>query len=184
VKCDLCSGKATIHLTDIVNGQKKEVHLCHKCAEAQKLVAHQQLNLSAILQTVIGQHVGALTDELARLTCPACGIKYMEFRAAGRLGCPYDYQVFAKALRPLLKRIHRGMRHVGKVPRRRARVEVTPGELLDTREQLGQALRLERERELLELRRKLRSAVEKEAYEEAARLRDLLRQKEAAYESG
>jgi len=166
VKCSFCSKPATIHLTDIIQGHKKEMHLCQQCAEEQQLVTpQQQLSLSSILQTVIGQHVGALTDELARLTCPACGIKYMEFRAGGRLGCPHDYQVFRKPLLTLLKRIHRRTRHAGKVPvhsRRRAALQA----------------------EVLELRRQLRSAVEKEAYEEAARLRDQLRHKETAYESG
>jgi protein arginine kinase activator len=166
VKCDFCSKPATIHLTDIIQGLKKEIHLCQQCAEEQQLVLpQQQLSLSSILQTVIGQHVGALTDELARLTCPACGIKYMEFRAGGRLGCPHDYQVFHKPLLALLKRIHRKTRHVGKVPRHSQR-------------------RANLEAEVLELRRQLRSAVDKEAYEEAARLRDLLRYKETAYESG
>ena len=61
---------------------------------------------------------GQLTDELARLTCPACGIKYMEFRSEGRLGCPHDYQVFRTGLEPLLNKIHRADRHVGKRPRR------------------------------------------------------------------
>jgi protein arginine kinase activator len=165
VKCDCCSSPATIHLTDIVSGHKKEVHLCQDCAEQKKLIHKQELNLSAILETVIGQHVGAKTDELSRLTCPVCGIKYMEFRAEGRLGCPHDYQAFQSALEPLLQRIHRNCKHVGKVPRH-ARANAA-----------SQA-------ELLNLRRQLRSAVEKEAYEEAAQLRDLLREKESLYESG
>lgn len=165
MKCDTCSKPATIHLTDIVGGQKKEVHLCQACAEAQQIVQKDELNLSVILQTVIGQHIGAVSDELARLTCPHCGIKYMEFRAEGRLGCPDDYRVFATALRPLLQRLHRKVRHVGKSPRR-SRLDAA------------------RQSELLELRRQLRGAVEAEAFEEAARLRDLLRQKETTYESG
>ena len=66
------------------------------------------LNLPAILQTLIGQHVGQLTDELARLTCPVCGIKYMEFRAEGRLGCPHDYTVFRAGLEPLRGSIRGG----------------------------------------------------------------------------
>jgi protein arginine kinase activator len=154
-----------VHLTDIVDGQKKEVHLCQQCAQQQQLVQQQELNLPAILQSLIGQHLGQLTDELARLTCPACGIKYMEFRAEGRLGCPHDYEVFRAGLGPLLQRIHRAGRHVGKSPR------CGPVD----------AARLA---ELIDLRRQLRTAVETEAYEEAARLRDLLRQKEATDESG
>src|SRR5262249_7187111 len=137
--------------------------LCQACAEQQQILKHQELNLSVILQTVIGPHLGPPTDEVSRLTCPVCGIKYMEFKAEGRLGCPHDYQVFHVALEPLLEPIHRSARHVGKVPRHTGH-------------------NLARQAEILELRRQLRSAVEAEAYEEAARLRDLLRQKEAADE--
>ncbi len=102
MKCQLCSNPATVHLTDIVNNQKKELHLCASCAENQQFLKQQDLNLPAILQTLIGQHLGQQTDALSRLTCPACGIKYMEFRAQGRLGCPHDYAVFREGLEPLL----------------------------------------------------------------------------------
>jgi protein arginine kinase activator len=163
VKCQFCSNQATVHLTDIVNQQKKEMHLCQGCAEQQQLVKQHELNLPTIIQTLIGPHLGA-SDELARLTCPVCGIQYMEFRAEGRLGCPHDYAVFQAGLVPLLQRIHRAERHVGKSPRRASRTDV--------------------QIELMDLRRQLRAAVETEAYEEAARLRDLLRRKEATYESG
>jgi protein arginine kinase activator len=165
MKCQCCTSPATVHLTDIVNGQKKELHLCQACAEQQQLLKQQELNLPAILQTLIGQHLGHLTDELARLTCPACGIKYMEFRAEGRLGCPNDYEVFRAGLEPLLLRIHRSGKHVGKAPRHRRYSTAFQAELIDLRQQL-------------------RTAVDAEAYEDAARLRDLIRQKEATDESG
>jgi len=167
VKCQSqnCANRATVHLTDIVNGHKKETHLCQGCAEKQQLIQQQELNLSAILQSVIGPHIGALTDDLARLTCPECGIKYMEFKAAGRLGCPHDYQVFHSALEPLLQKIHRATRHAGKHPRHGRRSS-------------------EWHAEVVSLRQQLREAVETEHYEEAARLRDLLRQKEATDEPG
>ena len=165
MKCQSCSSPATVHLTDIVNGQKKELHLCQACAEQQQFIKQEELNLPAILQALIGQHVGQLTDELSRLTCPACGIKYMEFRAEGRLGCPHDYDVFRPGLEPLLKRIHRASRHIGKTPQRRCLSAATQAELV-------------------ELRSQLRAAVDQEAYEEAAHLRDLIRQKEATDESG
>ncbi len=102
MKCESCASPATVHLTDIVNGTKREMHLCQECAEKQQLLKQSEINLPAILQTLIGQHVGNPTDALARLTCPACGIKYMEFRAGGRLGCPHDYEVFRVGLEPLL----------------------------------------------------------------------------------
>lgn len=154
-----------MHLTEIVNGKKREKHFCQECAEKQELLKQQELNLAAILQSVIGQHVGGQTDELSRLTCPSCGIKYMEFKAAGRCGCPNDYQVFREPLLPLLERIHRGVKHVGKVPHNALKHASLQNELRDLRVQL-------------------RTAVEQEAYEEAARLRDLIRQKEQPDEPG
>jgi protein arginine kinase activator len=155
-----------VHLTDIVDGKKKELHLCQSCAEKQQLVKKQELNLPAILKSLIGQNLGPQTDELARLTCPACGIKYMEFRAQGRLGCPHDYLMFRAGLEPLLKRIHRAVRHAGKRPQR---LGPSP------QEQAKQ----------MELRRRLQKAIDREAYEEAAQLRDLLnKNKEATDESG
>jgi protein arginine kinase activator len=165
VKCQSCSNPATVHLTDIVNGVKKETHLCQACAEQQELIKHQELNLSAILQTVIGPHLAAPAEEVGRLACPVCGIQYMEFKAGGRLGCPHDYQVFQAALKPLLERIHRSVQHHGKTPAHAHHNAALQAELVD-------------------LRQKLRRAVESEAYEEAACLRDLLRKKEATDEPG
>src|SRR5262249_39212569 len=86
VKCHFCSNPATVHLTNIENNQKKELHLCQSCAESHQFLKQHELNLPEILHKLIGQHVGQLTDELSRLTCPACGIRFMEFRAVGRLG--------------------------------------------------------------------------------------------------
>jgi protein arginine kinase activator len=165
VKCHYCSNPATVHLTDIINGHKRETHLCQACAEKKQLLNQQELNLSAILQSVIGPHIGAVTEDLARLTCPECGIKYMEFKAEGRLGCPHDYQVFHTALEPLLQRIHRATRHAGKHPRHGRRPAAWHAEVIA-------------------LRHQLREAVDTENYEEAARLRDLLRQKETTDEPG
>lgn len=163
MKCQRCSNPATVHQTKIIQKQKHELHLCQACAD-KKAVAASEMNLSSILQSLIGQHVSADAEKLARLTCPTCGIKYMEFRSDGRLGCPADYETFRTGLEQILYRIHRATRHVGKAPRR---ARPAPGEV-----------------ELLELRQRLRQAVEREDYERAAQLRDLIRQKEASDESG
>lgn len=158
MKCQLCTNPATVHFTKIINKKSTELHLCASCAAKQQIPSLGELSLSAILQSLIGQHVGPLSEELSRLTCPTCGVKYMEFRRDGRLGCPGDYAVFRAGLEPILQRVHRSMRHAGKVPRRH-------------RPSM-------RESALLELRQKLRRAVSAEAFEEAARLRDLIRAKE------
>lgn len=164
MKCQQCGQPATVHQTTLIEGSKSELHLCRNCAEARQLIKDQELSLPAIVESLIGQHIGPELDELARLACPVCGIRYMEFRAEGRLGCPNDYTIFTAGLDGLLYRIHRGTRHTGKVPRRQP-----PAEKLV---------------ELAQLRQKLRQAVEAEEFHEAARLRDLLRTKDAWNEPG
>ena len=164
MKCQFCTNPATVHLTRLVKKQKLEVHLCQTCAEKHQSPT-SDLSLSSILESLIGQHVSPVAEELSRLICPTCGIKYMEFRADGRLGCPADYEVFRAGLVPILQRIHRATRHTGKVPRR----VVGPSSDADRAGPWA---------ELLDLRQQFRRAVETEDYERAAALRDLIRQKE------
>ena len=75
------------------------------------------------------------------------------FRRHGRLGCPNDYDLFARPLAQLLEQIHGKTSHSGKAPS-----EPSP------------ELSLERNRR--ELMQRLDQAVQNEAYEEAARIRD------------
>ena len=93
--------------------------------------------------------------------CEICGIKFVDFRNTGRLGCPHDYQEFRDELAPLLENIHGETRHCGKSPRRMPESKQAQSELVQLRKQLLQA-------------------INKEAYEEAARLRDRIRQIEEA----
>lgn len=164
IPCMKCGqAVATHHLTHITQeGQQTTLHLCAACAQQNQLIqaAGAGLNIPHILKVLIGAHVGAWSDELSRLACPSCGIKYMEFRSAGRLGCSHDYDVFRAGLTHLLEKIHRATRHQGKSPRHRR-------------------LAQERHWELLKLRQALREAVEREEYERAAELRDRIREREA-----
>jgi protein arginine kinase activator len=155
MKCQSCGRPATVTVTNIVNKQKRELHLCEACARDQHHLLDEgpSLNLKALVQLIMGMPAA---DDPAGLTCPTCGLKYAAFRADGRLGCPDDYDAFRPALEPLLDRIHRGTRHRGKAPRAALR-----------RAELGA------------LRDLLKAAVAVEDYEEAARLRDRIRQKEA-----
>ncbi len=158
MRCQRCQKEATIHLTDRVKDRKRELHLCPNCAQKAGLLLPESppnLALDAVVQSLIVAHVGELVGELAERACPDCGIKFMEFRAGGRLGCPQDYRVFAAGLLPLIQRYHGATRHVGKTARPAAGA--------------GERLRL---------RTRLREAIAREDYEEAARLRDRLRPKD------
>lgn len=158
MRCQRCQKEASVHLTERVKGQRRELHLCPGCARKAGLALPESppnLALDAVVQGLIVAHVGELVGELAERTCPDCGLKFMEFRAGGRLGCPRDYRVFAAGLLPLIQRYHGTTRHVGKTARPAGRAD-----------------------ERLRLRTRLREAIAREDYEEAARLRDQLRPEE------
>lgn len=162
MQCQFCTQPATVHLTTVLDGQKVVQHLCEACARQHHLMQHTQteLNIKAAVHFMLMHQLGPEAEELTRLTCPECGIKYMEFRVEGRLGCPRDYEAFRRGLEPVLKRVHRAVRHVGK----------RPPHYLDNRQ---------RQADLYELHRRLCQAVEDEQYELAARLRDLIRARES-----
>ena len=167
MKCKFCDAPASVHLTEVVDRKKRELHLCERCARRHNLIPDQatpHVDLKALLALLAGplggQHPGGA--DAAALTCPTCGLQYGEFRAEGRLGCPDDYDAFRAILEPLLLRIHRAAGHAGKAPRA--------------------ARRTDRAAELLGLRAALAAAAAAEDYEEAARLRDLVRQKEVSDE--
>ena len=137
--------------------QFEELHLCEDCAH-KYLYEPQQKAAGAK-----GESAPPLEQDdepgASSRACPVCGLKFVEFRNSGRLGCPHDYQEFREELAPLLENIHGETRHVGKVPRRAP----------DARR--GQA-------ELIKLRKALSVAVNKEQYEEAARIRDRIKRLE------
>ena len=157
MKCQKCTKAATLHITDLLgDDQFEEHHLCEECAH-KYLYEGQGKSASKGIQTAPSEE-GEEAVGLHR-ECDVCGLKFVDFRNTGRLGCPHDYQAFREELLPLLENIHGETKHCGKTPRRLPQNKQTQSELI-------------------QLRKQLLSAVNREAYEEAARLRDRIRQLE------
>ncbi len=171
MKCEACDKRAaSVHLTEIVNKKKRELHLCDECAREKGVSVKAAFHdvgtdkppaaagagaPAAAAGAVEKAAPGALqrVDDLQGTSCPVCGITFAEFRASGRLGCANDYMAFKRGLVPLLEKIHGHVEHKGKVPAH-----------------VGE--RIERQRRVAELRQKLNAAIQKEEYEKAAELRD------------
>jgi protein arginine kinase activator len=155
--CMICKQNAAqVHLTQIVDDKIKKVDLCEDCAK------HKGLNDTAgfaIADLLLG--LGA-SQEMAQagggeeIKCPACGFTQADFKKAGRLGCPQCYTTFAEGLESLLKTMHKGTKHLGKMPR----------SLKHSRDLADQ---------LKQLQKKLDRAVTDENFEQAASLRDEIR---------
>lgn len=160
--CDHCGqNEAVIHLTQIVNNQMSTYHLCEACAEEKGL------------EPGTGPGSFPLTDFLAQMgkgvgsegtagACAFCGLRLEDFKKTGRLGCSHCYVAFEAHLRGLLRRLHGGTQHVGKV--------YLPPD----------PTQAQRQQRLSGLRRKLDKAVASEDFERAAELRDQIRALEAA----
>src|SRR5512135_675761 len=117
--CNLCNkNQATVHLTEIIDDQMSELHLCDDCARKKSMQMEQQFGLSDLLGGLVeyGKQLSGSDKAAAAVSCSACGLTYDDFRKIGRLGCSECYASFAKHLGPLLKRIHGASQHVGKVP--------------------------------------------------------------------
>ena len=158
MQCQICNNRdATIHLTEITDGVRSEMHICEQCAAEQGIAIKSHIPINELLSSLLA--VQPADDELSDPTeqhasCPICGFTLEQFRKEGVLGCPNDYEVFAKSLQPLIEKAHCGrIAHCGKMPSR-----IPP----DTRKQA----------KLLNLHRQLESAVQNEDYELAAKLRD------------
>jgi protein arginine kinase activator len=161
MQCQICSKRtATIHLTEITAGQRTELHICEHCASEQGITTHSQMSINELLSHLLA--VQPSDEEMfgpaeREQVCPTCGFTLDRLRKEGTLGCPNDYEVFEKALLPLIERAHGGKSsHCGKVP---AKLPT------DTKKFV----------ELAQLRRQLEEAVRDEDYERAAKLRDQMK---------
>jgi protein arginine kinase activator len=161
--CQICKKKeATIHLTEITDGHRTEMHLCQACAVEQGIAAKSQMSLNELLSSLLAAVPDdtAIADLDQDLVCPACGETLDQFRKDALLGCPNDYEVFEKVLAPLIEKAHQGATtHTGKVPKR------APADTL-------------KQTKMLSLKQQLADAVKAEDYETAAKLRDKIAQLE------
>jgi len=163
--CDICSkNQATVHLTEIIDEQMNELHLCEECARHKSAQMEQQFGLSDLLAGLADFEKPSkdTTAESIAVKCSNCGLTYADFKKIGRLGCGECYVAFKKYLGPLLKKIHGSNQHVGKAPVRLAKAQKKKPDKLD----------------LEELRKNLTMAIQMEAFEEAARIRDQIRETE------
>ncbi|MCM8792717.1 MAG: UvrB/UvrC motif-containing protein [Candidatus Omnitrophica bacterium] len=160
--CDLCGkNEATVHLTEIIDNQVTELHLCEECARNKSIEMEQQFGLGDLLAGLAEFGKGIEETESSRLKCSKCGISYEDFKKIGKLGCSQCYITFKRYLSSLLKKIHGSNKHIGKTP-----LKVT-------------AVADKDKKNILEdLRQKLQKAIEAEEFEEAARIRDQIRELE------
>ena len=168
-RCERCNKyQANVHIVKVFDGIKKEVNICEKCAKELG-----EFNLNSILDVDNTFSLNILSGLVEYFNnnqpssvvkvndseCSKCKTTYAEIKNSGFLGCDECYKQFAKILAIFIKRVQKGMEHIGKIPSR------CGGEVI-------------KRKELNELKDKLQKAILSEEYERAAELRDLIRKME------
>lgn len=166
--CDKCKKrKATVHITEIVNDQETQLHLCEQCVKMKGLEMQQHFSIADLLSELVDlpQDI-AVKKEHIKLNCPSCGMSYADFKNIGRFGCARCYDAFRRALYPLFKKIHGTSRHMGNAPERVSHSKAGIK---------GTDMDLSYEEQVNGLKVRLAKAIELEEFEEAAMLRDKIR---------
>lgn len=156
--CCVCKEReATVHLTQIAGEKMQKVDLCEECAKTKGVNDPTGFSLADLLLGLGASQEIEQAGGGGEMRCPRCNFTQTDFKKAGRLGCPECYKTFSEPLEGLLKTMHKGTRHVGKVP----------AGLRQTRD-LSDRLK--------SLQNKLAKAIEEEDFEQAAVLRDEIKQ--------
>lgn len=154
--CSICKeNEATVHLTQIVGEKMHKVDLCEACSKQKGINNPTGFGLADVilgLKNPSEEIEEPETDSPAPV-CSSCGYTLADLKKTGRLGCPACFDVFEPTLADMLRPMHKGIQHKGKVP-------------------ASLQAKLQADQRLQTLESSLASAIEEERYEDAARLRD------------
>ena len=99
--CQICKkNEATIHLTEINDGLRTEMHLCEHCAQEEGIAVKSQLSINELLANLLATQPSdeeLFGDSDRKTCCPNCGFTLDQFTKEALLGCPNDYEVFEKS---------------------------------------------------------------------------------------
>ena len=160
--CQECRRKeANIHIVKNINGNQSELNLCEHCARKKEeldFFFFFQFSLHKLFASMLNQSLSDSREAMQadKMQCPSCNLTFSQFSQIGRLGCSSCVPAFEEKFKPLLRRIHGGSTHAGKVPvKARKRVNIL--------------------RELDQLKEDLKVKIQNEEFEKAALLRDRIK---------
>lgn len=167
MECQECHKRpATLHFTQVINGNKTEVHVCEVCAKDKGYMTYPEdgYSLHNLLSGLFNFDTSSLESQKGssykqtkELQCSQCEMTFTEFKRVGKFGCAECYQAFSDSLDPIFRRVHSGnTKHYGKIPTRK-------GGDLHTKKQVES------------YKEELHRLIEDEAFEEAATVRDKIK---------
>ena len=162
MKCDFCDKKATVFLTQLVGEKIEKVCLCEPCAKERGVTDPTGFSLADTLLGGIPGSPGPVPIAAGKAPvstpgggreCPTCGFTLDDLRRVRRFGCGDCYATFGEEVAMMVRGMHKGSSHIGKVPAGLMAMQVL-------------------QQRIEELRGRLEQAIASESYEEAAGIRD------------
>lgn len=183
--CQNC-GKNEVNFkyTQIVNGVKKEMALCDKCARElglEDLDFSMPINFSSFFTDFFHDAEGFLPSfaKTNLLECNHCGMTFDDFANTGEFGCGSCYITFADRISPVLKNLHGSSTHIGRGYKEAIdELEYNKGQFASNKNRKEENSKLEKkektkeEKQLEKLQKDLEKAIKDERYEDAAKIRD------------
>lgn len=172
--CQNCGeNEANVKYTQIINGVKKQMVLCDKCAKSlgvEDIHFNMPISFSNFLGDMFnefGQYDNMQTLlNTNDILCPKCNMSYDEFVSNGKIGCDECYNTFQDKIDQILKNIHGVNNHIG---RNGNVIESMP---LKNKEVNNEKEEKKQENKLEQLKEQLKQEIKEERYEDAAKTRD------------
>ena len=175
--CQICKkNPATVHVQEIVNGEKHMMHFCQECAEKKAGLQPfiENFDLGKIIKEMFEGSAANEKDEETedgesgeKIACENCGWAMEQLRKTGRFGCPECVRIFFPLIKEELSEMQHKLHHEGRVPpgmppirKRKKKSSAAPDP--------DEAKRMM----LAGLKKDLEESIRREEYELAAELRD------------
>lgn len=173
--CENCGQNyANVKYTQVINGNKKEMHLCEECS---RKLGIDKITLPMDFSTFLSDFFTNFEEDIPKLfetrqlKCKRCNSTFEDFIKTGKFGCEECYSTFEEKIDPLLKSIQGDNRHVG-------RIGSGSEKMLNNNEEKETIKENYKLGQINELKRQLKIAIKEEKYEEAANLRDKIKELE------
>ena len=175
--CQNCNhNEANVKYTQIINGVKKQMSLCEKCAKElgiDNISFNMQMDFSNFLGDMFDNFEDSFVPTLRKkkeLLCDKCKNTYDDFIKNGKFGCDRCYETFEDKIEPLLKNIHGANKHIG----RNMKVNKIEGKssVQGEKSEIKEDKNNKKEEKIKELQERLKIEIKEERYEDAAKTRD------------
>lgn len=188
--CQNCNeNEANVKYTQIVNGVKKQMNLCDRCAKDLGID-----DISFDMQMDFSNFLGDLFEDIEQdfipslikpqtLLCDKCKSSYDDFIKSGKFGCDKCYETFGDKIDSLLKNIHGANEHVGSnIKQIKGKEDIKEeNSKMNANENSNQkenSKEIKNKQKIEDLKARLKQEIKEERYEDAAKTRDEIKKLE------